>query len=138
MDRTDIAKLLLRVVVGVLLLYHGVDKIINGIGGVKTLVDLHGLPSFVAYGVYVGEIIAPIFLIVGWRGRLWAGVIVFNMMMAIYFAHWANLFALSQHGGLGIELPLFYLVVSVVIILLGEGRYSISGRSDQAPFKAKK
>ena len=39
----DIAKLILRVSVGVMMLFHGVDKIINGIGGVKYLNAQAGL-----------------------------------------------------------------------------------------------
>ena len=61
----DIAKLLLRLSVGLLMLFHGVEKIINGINGVKHLTRSAGFPEFFAYGVYIGEVIVPIFIILG-------------------------------------------------------------------------
>ena len=54
LQQPDIAKLLLRLSLGVLILFHGVHKLIYGIDGVKAMVVAHGLPSFFAYGVYVG------------------------------------------------------------------------------------
>ena len=62
-----LGKLILRLTVGVLTLFHGVEKITNPgtvdyIGGVLAN---SGLPSFLAYGVYVGEVIAPLMVVLG-------------------------------------------------------------------------
>jgi len=129
MSKDDIAKLLLRLMVGGLIIFHGVDKIVNGISFIESLMQIHKLPTFFAYGVYIGEILAPIFLIVGWKSKIWASIIAFNMFTAIILVHSKNLFSIGEHGAFGIESALMFLVSSLVIVMLGEGRYAISGGS---------
>jgi len=124
----DIGKLVLRVSVGVLMLFHGMSKIIHGVGGVKHLLSEAGLPQFLAYGVYVGEVIVPIFLILGLYARVASLVLAFNMLVAIILAHGGEMFSLSKHGGLVIEIPLFYLLLSIVIFILGSGRYAVNSK----------
>lgn len=124
----DIGKLLLRLTVGILMLFHGVEKIIHGIGGIKHLTVSAGLPEFVAYGVYVGEVIAPIFIILGLYARVASLFLAVNMMMAIFLAYGKGLFAIGQHGALVSELPLFYLLLSISIFLLGSGKYAVNAK----------
>lgn len=120
-----IGKLLLRVMVGGMMLFHGIDKALNGITFIKGVVKSQGLPEMLAYGVYVGEILAPIFLILGWKSRVWAGVIVFNMAAAIYLTKMGEFFKLGTHGSWALELPMFYLLSALAIVLLGSGKYAI-------------
>jgi putative oxidoreductase len=124
----DLGKLILRVGVGVLMLFHGVNKIIHGVGGIKHLLSEAGVPQFLAYGVYVGEVIVPIFLILGLYARVASLVLAFNMFVAIILAYGGNLFGLSKHGGLAMELPLFYFILSIVIFLLGSGKYAVNSK----------
>ncbi len=124
----DIGKLLLRVSLGVLMLFHGMNKIIYGVGGVKHLLNEAGLPQFLAYGVYIGEVIVPVFLILGLYARVASLVLAFNMLVAIMLAHGGAMFTLYKHGGLVIELPLFYLIASVVVFILGSGRYGVNNK----------
>ena len=127
-QNSDIAKLLLRLLVGGMMLFHGVEKIINGINGVKHLTKSSGLPEFFAYGVYVGEVIVPIFIILGLYARTASLFLALNMAMAIFLAYGNSLFSLGKHGAPVIELPLFYLVLSIVIFLLGSGRYAVNAK----------
>lgn len=127
-QNSDIAKLMLRLLVGIMMLFHGLEKIINGIKGVTHLTVSAGLPEFVAYGVYVGEVIVPLFIILGLYARLASVVLALNMMMAIFLAYGGDLFSLGKHGAPVIELPLFYLVLSIVIFLLGSGRYAVNSK----------
>ena len=124
----DIGKLILRVSVGVLILFHGMNKIIYGVGGVKHLLSESGLPQFLAYGVYIGELIVPIFLILGLYARVASLVLAFNMFVAILLAHGGSMFSLSKHGGLVMELPLFYFIASMVVFILGSGRYAVNNK----------
>ena len=124
----DLAKLLLRLIVGVMILFHGLDKLMNGIAGIKGLVVSSGLPEFFAYGVYVGEIIVPIFILLGLYARVASLVLAFNMAVAIVVGHGAFLFTLGKHGAPHIELPLLYLVLAIIIFLLGSGRYSVNNK----------
>ena len=124
----DIGKLLLRVSVAVLMLFHGISKALHGIDGIKFLVDRAGLPEFVAYGVYFGEIVVPLLLIFGLFTRISALVFVVNMVFAILLVHGADLFTLGKTGGLVIELPLFYLLGALVIFFIGAGKYSLDNK----------
>lgn len=127
LQNSDLAKLLLRVSLGVLILFHGIHKVIHGIGGIKSMMDATIFPSFFAYGVYVGELIAPIFIILGLYARIAAGVLAFNMFVAIYLAYGFSL-SLSKHGGIAWELPFVYFVMSILVILLGSGKYSVNSK----------
>jgi len=123
----DIAKLLLRLSVGVLILFHGIHKMIHGIGGVKAMLHASVFPEFMAYGVYVGELVVPIFIILGLYARVAAAVLGLNMLMAIYLAYGFS-FSLSKYGGLAMESPLLFFIMSLLIILLGSGRYSVNNK----------
>lgn len=124
----DIGKLLLRLTVGIMMLFHGMHKIIYGIGGIKHLTVSAGLPEFIAYGVYVGEVIAPIFIILGLYARVASVFLAFNMMMAIFLAYGGGFFVIGKHGGLVTELPLFYLLLSISVFLLGSGKYAVNAK----------
>jgi len=125
--QADIAKLLLRLTLGILILFHGIHKLIHGIGGVEALVHSHGLPAFLAYGVYVGELIAPIFIILGLYGRFAAALLAINMFMAIYLAYGFS-FILSKYGGIAWETAFLFFMMSVVVVLLGGGKYAINSK----------
>jgi len=123
----DVAKLLLRVMVGGLILLHGISKIRGGPGFILDIVDKAGLPEPFGYLVYVGEVLAPILVIVGLWTRLAALVIAINMIVAVLLVHMGELFSLNESGGWALELQGLYLVVAIAVALLGAGRYSIGG-----------
>ncbi len=108
---------LLRWYLALAMLLHGVSKVQRGIEGIEKLVIAHGLPGFVAYGVFVGELVAPLLLLAGLWVAPAALVVAFNMGMAIWLAHSGDLFALSRSGGWQIELQAFYLVSALVVAL---------------------
>ncbi len=124
----DIAKLILRLTLGIMVLFHGIDKIINGIGGVKHLTLSAGLPEFLAYGVYVGEVIMPILILLGAYARVASVVLAFNMTAAIFLAYGGSLFALGKHGAPAFELPFLYLVMSILVSMLGSGKYALNAK----------
>ena len=121
----NIGKLILRFMLGGLMLFHGIDKALHGIEFIKGMVKGQGLPEALAYGVYAGEILAPLFLILGWKSRFWAGVMVVNMAVAIYLTQFKGLLTLGAHGAWGMEVPMFYLLSALVVMLLGSGKYAI-------------
>ena len=123
----DIGKLVLRLSVGILLLMHGLFKLMHGIAGISALVQANGWPVWLAYGVFIGEIIAPALLILGLLTRASAVVIVLNMLIAVYLAHSHQLFHLTKSGGWLLELQGLYLFGALAIALLGAGRFSVGG-----------
>lgn len=123
----DWGKLVLRLAVGGLLLLHGIFKARTGIGWIAGPLGAVGLPAFVSYGVFVGEIVAPILAIIGKFSRIAGLVMAFNMLMAIVLVRRDQIFSLNpQGGGWEIELEMLFLLGGVAIFLLGSGRYALS------------
>ena len=122
-----LGKLILRLTVGILMLFHGVHKLLNpsSLDFIsKQLVGID-LPQALAYGVYLGEIIAPLLIILGLFARF-GGLLVFgNMIFAIVLAHSSQLFALTDHGGLALELQIFFLLTGLAVFFLGSGRFAV-------------
>lgn len=125
----DLGRLQLRVGLAVLMLFHGYAKVVNGIDPIIGMVSGVGLPDFVAYGVYVGEVLAPLMLLFGFRVRIAALIIICNMLVAIGLAHLGDVFRLTQTGGWAIELQVFYILVGKAIFTLGGGKYAVSTKS---------
>jgi putative oxidoreductase len=125
----DLGKLVLRLTLGILTLLHGINKIMTGPGAIMGLVSKHSLPPSLGYLVYVGEVLAPVLLVIGLWTRPAALVIAINMIVAVFLAHSAQIAQLSQSGGWAIELQGFYFFTAIAIMLLGAGRYSIGGDS---------
>ena len=121
----DIGKFVLRIMLGGMMLFHGIDKALHGITFIKGLVVKQGLPDVLAYGVYVGEILAPLFLILGWQSRFWAGVIATNMLIAIYLTQMGNFLKVGAHGSWAVEVTMFYLLTAISIAFLGSGKYAV-------------
>lgn len=121
-------KLILRLALGGSILFHGIAKLMGGIDGITGMVGAAGLPAFLAYGVYVGEVIAPLLVLAGWYSRIGAVVIAINMLFAVVLAHGAQLFTLNGSGGWALELQGMFLLTAVAIALLGPGRFSINSR----------
>jgi len=121
----ELGKLILRVVLGVLILFHGVSKLIHGPGFVVQVLAQQGLPSFLAYGVYVGEVVAPLLLILGLWTRIGALIVAVNMVVALLLVHTAQFMSLADTGGWALELQGMYLGGAIAVLLLGGGRLSL-------------
>ncbi|MEO8445393.1 MAG: DoxX family protein [Gammaproteobacteria bacterium] len=121
---TDAGKLILRLALGVLILLHGVAKLSSGIEGITLMVTGAGLPAQVAYGVYIGEVVAPLMVLAGWFARAGAAIIAVNMVFAIALAHRGDFFSLGSAGGWALELQGMFLLTAVAVACLGPGRYS--------------
>lgn len=123
----DAGKLILRLAVGILILLHGISKLSTGIGGIAGMLTSHGLPAGVAYLVYVGEIVAPVLMIIGVLTRPAAVVVVINMLFALFLAHSSQFFTLGKTGGWSLELQGMFLFGALAVALLGAGRFSVGG-----------
>lgn len=85
-----------------------------------------GLPEFIAYGNLIGEVIAPVFMIIGYKTRIAALVVAFNMLMSVLIAHRDIMFARNDFGGWMIELNVFYFMTAIAVLFFGAGKYSLS------------
>lgn len=121
---TDLGLLFLRISVGGLMLFHGVAKLMHGI---EFLVQSMG--TF-GYAVYIGEVLAPLAILIGWRTRIAAVILAINCIVAVGVAHSNELFSLSEHGGYANELLMLYLLGAVALFFTGAGKYAISSQNN--------
>ena len=92
----DAGKLLLRIAVGLLILFHGVAKVTGGIDSITGMLAKSGVPEGVGYLVYIGEVVAPLFVILGAWTRPAALVIAGNMVVAVAMVHMNELFSIVE------------------------------------------
>ncbi|MDA3053037.1 DoxX family protein [Campylobacter sp. JMF_01 NE2] len=116
--------LMLRLTLGVCLFMHGVAKIMNGVGGIKGMLGAKGLPEFIAYGVYLGEVVAPVMIIIGFFTRVGALIVLGLCGVIFYLAH-PDFLALSKHGGFEAEILYLYIGISLCLLACGGGRFSV-------------
>ncbi|MGH8130746.1 MAG: DoxX family protein [Steroidobacteraceae bacterium] len=120
-------KLILRLTLGFLIVLHGINKLTNGIDWLDGLLTTAGLPIFFKYGVYVGEVIAPVLVILGYYSRIGAWLIAVNMLFAIGLVSWGDVFVIdAQTGGLALEKDYIYMFSAIALALIGPGRYAIN------------
>ncbi|MET0964000.1 MAG: DoxX family protein [Noviherbaspirillum sp.] len=125
----DSGKLVLRATLAILVLFHGVSKLVGGVDPIMGMLAKAGLPSSLAFLVYVGEVIAPLMILFGIWARLGAVIVAINMIVAVALAHGSQIFTMGKTGGWALELQGFFFFTAVAVALLGAGRYSMGGKS---------
>lgn len=108
---------LLRISLALLLLFHGWAKITHGIGGIEQMVAGRGLPSWLAYGVYLGEVVAPLLLLIGVWVVPAALIVVGNMLVALLLVHTGHFLSIGDSGGWALELQAFFIVTALAVAL---------------------
>ena len=117
LQKPQAALLLLRWTLAILMLLHGIAKVTGGVAGISGMLQGAGLPGFIAYGAYIGEVLAPLMLLAGVLVVPAALIIAFNMLVAIFLAHMDHLFQLTNTGGWRLELQAFFLVTAIVVAM---------------------
>ena len=126
LQKEDVGIFLLRISIGGLMLFHGMHKILYGTEQVSEILSRVGIPNFFSFGVFMGEVLGPVLVIIGYKVRLGGFLIALNMLIAILLVHSSQLDEINPMGGWMIELNALYLLGAVSIIFLGAGRISIS------------
>lgn len=122
---TDFGLLVLRIVVGALMLLHGIAKL-KGVSFIEGRLESVGLPSILAYGVYITEIVAPLMLIIGYKTRLASLVFAIGMLSAILLVHTGDILTRTGSGGWGIELQALFLFGAIALFYTGGGKYAVN------------
>ncbi|UAT35246.1 DoxX family protein [Escherichia fergusonii] len=125
----DFGKLLLRLAVGGLMLFHGVHKLFAGIDGISGMLIAKGFPGFIAYGVLIGEVVAPVLIILGILTRPSALVIALTMVVAWLMVGMGKTGMLDKTGAWAIESLVYFFVAALAVAFLGAGRYAVAGNS---------
>jgi len=134
------AVLLVRAALGAIFIAHGGQKLFGwwggpGIQGTIGFVGHFGLPfpTVLGWALMLAEFGGGIALVLGIMTRLFALGIAVDMAVAIVKVHWTQGFFLGATDGtghphaIGLEYPLFLLIVALSFFLGGAGRYSIDG-----------
>lgn len=114
------------------MLFHGVSKMADPAQTVEKMAGAltsSGLPSFLSYGVFLGEVIAPLLLLIGFRTRISSFFVAMTMVVAVFTRHSDDIFNLSGSGGLAIELQLLYFLGALALIFTGSGKYAVSHKN---------
>ncbi|MGF6269146.1 putative oxidoreductase [Lelliottia nimipressuralis] len=121
----DFGKLLLRLAVGGLMLFHGLHKLFGGVGFISGMLVEKGLPGFIAYGALIGEVVAPVLIVLGILTRPAALVLAFTMIVAWLMVGTGKTFALDAVGAWAIESLVYFFIGALALAFMGAGRYSL-------------
>ena len=124
----DWSLLVLRVVLGVVFMAHGAQKLFGAFGGpgLSAVVAMMGPDGYL---VTIGEFFGGLGLIVGLLPRFSAGSIVVIMLGAIGLVHGRVGFFMNWGGkqaGEGFEYHLLAIASLLPVVIAGPGRFAIS------------
>ena len=120
-DGTFISVILLivRVVFGVMLMNHGIDKWANYQELSAVFPDPLGIGSPLSLGLAIfGELACSMAFIIGFLYRLAMIPMIFTMRVAFFIVHADDPFAVK-------ELAFVYLVVFVLMYIVGPGKFAV-------------
>ena len=122
----DLALLLLRVVLGIVMLVHGVPKLLH-FGGVAQGFAGMGVPAptLAALFAAIAEAVGGLFMLLGIATDIFGVLFAIDMLGAIVFVHWSKGFSAGNGGW---EFPLVLLTMALTVALAGPGRYSAGSR----------
>jgi putative oxidoreductase len=113
-----------RVLIGVLLIIYGIDKVMHSIFIRDVLKDA-GLPTFSAYICIAVGFIAPIFIIIGYKTRLAAIAILCNCLYLMSVIRINDLLELYEQGRWAMTILVVFLICTTLLIISGGGKYAI-------------
>ncbi len=128
------AGLILRLGLGVVMLPHGMQKLLGWFGGYgfaatyQTFTETMHIPAVIVVLVILGESLGSLGLIAGCLTRVAAFGTLCNMIGAIAMVHWKNGFFMNwfnQQAGEGFEYHLLVIAMSLVLLFAGAGNWSI-------------
>jgi len=122
----DIGRLVLRIGLGGLLLFHGLHKLLTGLDPVKALLSAHGFSGALAYIAYGGEILGPILILTGVFTRVGAFLVVSEVAALIALGGAERIVSLSPDGAYGLEIESFYIFSALALLFLGGGRLALT------------
>ena len=127
MNKQEIGKVILRVILGITFFIHGLAKFQGGISNTVGYFDSLGIPGFIAYAVAAIELIGGIALILGFATKIIAILFTLIMLGAIVTAKFSLGF-LGDGQMAGYELELVLLGVSVFFILADKSALSLDDK----------
>lgn len=116
MTKNTILSTIARVVLGILFLAHGIDKLHMGLSNVEAWFDSIGIPGVFAYAVAIIELVGGIMLIMGIFTRYVSAMFVMVLLGAIFTAK-LSVGLLGNGQMAGYELDLSFIIISMYLIV---------------------
>ena len=117
----NLATLILRLGLGVLMIPHGYDKLVHFAQYKKDFMNFLGIGSTLSLALVVfAEFFCSIFMVMGLFTRLVVVVLIIELFVVVFKAHNGAIFGDGEHGAL-------YLSGFLAILLLGAGKISLDG-----------
>ncbi|MES2618628.1 MAG: DoxX family protein [Bacteroidota bacterium] len=136
-SNNDWTGLILRLSIALVLLPHGVQKMLGLFGGygftgtMGFFTETMQLPWLIGFMVILIEFVTPFLLVVGLLSRIWALAVTMLMLGIIFTSHLDNGFFMNWYGsqkGEGIEYHLLMIGLSIALLFNGSGRYSLDNK----------
>ena len=127
MNTQEIGKVILRIILGLTFLIHGLDKFQGGIANTAGYFDSIGIPGFLAYIVATIELLGGIALIVGLGTRI-VGILFAIIMIGAIFTAKLSLGFLGNGQMAGYELDLILLAASIFFVFTDQSALSIDAK----------
>jgi len=124
----DVVSLILRIMLGVVFVPHGLQKIMGFGGTMDFFTATLGIPAIFAFLAIMAEFLGSWGLITGLLTRVAAFGITVNMIVAVYMLHWQNGFYMNWSGkqpGEGFEYHLLVIAIGIALVIRGGGKWSI-------------
>ncbi|MED0669664.1 DoxX family protein [Aneurinibacillus aneurinilyticus] len=122
--KSEIGILILRLVLGITFLIHGLDKFQSGIGNIAGWFESIGLPGFLAYIIATIETVGGLAVILGLGTRIVSFLFILVLAGAIITVKIAVGF--TGNGQMaGYELDLALLAIAVHLAINGSSLYSV-------------
>ena len=120
---TDLALLLLRVVLGIIMIYHGWPKLTD-LGGTIGGFTSMGIPAPAVAAIFatIAEVVGGLLMLVGAFTDIAGLLFAIDMLGAITFVHAKNGFSVAEGG---VEWPLLLLASALALAFAGPGRYAV-------------
>ena len=133
-NNQDVAAVVARLFIGVVILPHGFQKLLGLFGGYGFFATIDffssamGIPAPIGFLIIMAESFGALFLVVGFLSRLSAFGILLIMLVAIFLAHFPHGFFMNWFGnqqGEGFEYHLLALGLSLIVLINGGGKWSL-------------
>jgi putative oxidoreductase len=129
----DLASLVLRLLLGIVMFPHGAEKALGWFGGGGFSATMHGfmgmgIPAVFAFLAIAAEFLGSLGLVVGLLARVAAFGIFVNMVVAILLDHLPYGFFMNWYGtqkGEGYEYHLLAIAIALALMIKGGGKLSI-------------
>ena len=117
---TDLMLLIARAGIAALMLTHGIPKLMMLVSGAPVkFPPVMGMSAELSLGLTVfAEVFCSVLILAGFATRLATIPLIITMLVAVFYIHGSDPFAIKEAG-------LQYLLVYIVLLFAGSGKYSV-------------